>query len=310
MATKKIKKQPPVDNAWMEQFRKDYPAYSDWTTQSVIDYFGQDFVDVLMRAVDPAVEYSDEEIKALIKQTKYYNQTTGKQQEFDIARPAVQQQLLADARRTITSQFADLGLTETDLTDLSRKVARNGLSGTGLKQEVYQYAFNRQVGAPQTPAITKNVLQSADADNIRQSAKAYGYQVSDAELQAALTGGMYNGVASSADAVLQKAQRLAKGNYMQLADQIDAGLSLDDIFTNYRSYAANLLEVDPNTIDYVRDPKWAEAFGTKDGGQLSLYEWTTKIKSDPRFGWQFTKQANDQATQTALGIARAFGKVQ
>ena len=90
----------------------------------------------------------------------------------------------------------------------------------------------------------------------------------------------------------------------------DAGLSLDDIFSNYRSYAANLLEVDPNTIDYVRDPKWAEAFGTKDGGQLSISEWTAKIKSDPRYGWQFTKQANDQATQTALGIARAFGKVQ
>ena len=121
---------------------------------------------------------------------------------------------------------------------------------------------------------------------------------------------MYNGQAVSADSILQKAQRAAKGQFSQLADQIDAGLSLDDIFRNYRGYAADVLEVDPNSIDFMRDPKWSEAFGTKETGQLSLSDWVTKLKSDTRFGWQYTKQANQQATDVALSIARAFGKVQ
>jgi hypothetical protein len=40
-----------------------------------------------------------------------------------------------------------------------------------------------------------------------------------------------------------------------------------------------------------------------------LTDWVTTIKSDPSFGWQFTKQANQQSTDIALTLARAFGKV-
>ena len=312
MATKKKAKINTVADAWIEQFRKDYPAYSDWTTQSVIDYFGQDVIDVLMKTVDPNVEYSDEELLTLFKQTRYYNQTTGKQQEFDKARPAVQEQLLSDARRAIVSEYADLDLAESDLVDLSRQVARSGLVGSGLKQAVYQYAFRRPSAAPEmtAPATAQAALQGADADEIRNSLRAYGYKVSDAELQAALTGGMFNGVAVSKDQLLQKAQRIAKVQYGALADAIDAGASVDDVFYNYKQYAAQTLGLDPSQVDYMRDPKWAEAFGTKETGPLSLSEWVTKLKSDSRFGWQYTADANKQAEDVAMSIARAFGKVQ
>ena len=312
MAAKKKVKVNTTTDAWIEQFRKDYPAYSDWTTQSVIDYFGQDVIDVLMKTVDPNVEYSDEELLTLFKQTRYYNQTTGKQQEFDKARPAVQTQLLSDARRAIISEYADLNLAESDLVDLSRQVARSGLTGSGLKQAVYQYAFRRPSAAPgmTAPATAQAALQGADADEIRNSLRAYGYKVSDAELQAALTGGMFNGVAVSKDQLLQKAQRIAKVQYGALADAIDAGASVDDVFYNYKQYAAQTLGLDPSQVDYMRDPKWAEAFGTKETGPLSLSEWVTKLKSDSRFGWQYTADANKQAEDVAMSIARAFGKVQ
>ena len=129
-------------------------------------------------------------------------------------------------------------------------------------------------------------------------------------MQAALTGGMYNGVAVTKDSILEKAQKAAKGAFGHLADQIDAGLSLDDIFSNYRNYAADALEIDPNQIDFMKDPKWLRAFGTKESGQLSLTDWTKMIKTDPSYGWQYTKQANDQAASLAVSLARVFGKVQ
>ena len=157
--------------------------------------------------------------------------------------------------------------------------------------------------------MATRALEGGDADAIRQSARTYGYKVSDAELQAALTGGMYNGVAVTKDSILQKAQKAAKGAYGHLADQIDAGLSLEDIFSNYRNYAADALEIDPNQIDFTKDSKWARAFGTKETGQMSLTDWISTVKSDPSFGWQFTKQANQQATDIGLTLARAFGKV-
>ena len=302
---------PADDMAWMEIFRKDYPAYSDWTTTEVVNHFGQDFMDILNNVSAGTIEYSDEEIKALLKNTKYFNSITDKQYSFDTQRTSMQDSMVADARRLITSEYADVGLSETDLADLSKTVARSGLTGTGLKQAVYQYAFRRAAAAPMATdtKMVANVLQGADADAIRQNARAYGYAVSDAEVQAALTGGMYNGVAVSSESILQKAQKAAKGAYSHLSDQIDAGLSLSDIFENYKRYAANVLELDESQIDFTKDPKWQSAFGTKESGQMGLGDWVTKLKSDESFGWQYTKQANQQATDVGLALARAFGKV-
>jgi len=296
---------PADDMAWMEIFRKDYPSYSDWTTSAVTEHFGQDFMDILNDA-----SLSPEEQQRRLKSTKYFTAASDKQYKFDTERTGVQQELIATARRAITTDYADVGLSETDLTDLSKTVARSGLTGTGLKQAVYQYAFRRGAAAP-TVTDTKmatNVLQGADADAIRQSARAYGYAVSDAEVQAALTGGMYNGVAVSSESITQKAQKAAKGAYGHLSDQIDSGLSLDDIFSNYRRYAANVLELDESQIDFTKDPKWQSAFGTKELGQMGLGDWVKKLKSDKSFGWQYTNEANRQAVDIAAMIARTFGK--
>ena len=303
------KNKPVDDMAWMDEFKKTYAAYSDWTTNEVIDHFGQDFVDILKEAVN--TEFTDEEIQARIKGTQYFKSITDSQYKFDGASSAVQNGLLQSARDAIVKDYADVGLAQTDIDEIARKVARNGLTATGVKQAVYQYAFRRPEAAttPTSPAMATRALEGGDADTIRQSARTYGYKVSDAELQAALTGGMYNGVAVTKDSILQKAQKAAKGAYGHLADQIDAGLSLEDIFSNYRNYAADLLEIDPNQIDFTKDGKWAKAFGSKETGQMSLTDWISTVKSDPSFGWQFTKQANQQATDIGLTLARAFGKV-
>lgn len=303
------KNKPVDDMAWMDEFKKTYAAYSDWTTNEVIDHFGQDFVDILKEAVN--TEFTDEEIQARIKGTQYFKTITDSQYKFDGASSAVQNGLIQSARDAIVKDYADVGLSQTDIDEIARKVARNGLTATGVKQAVYQYAFRKPAAAttPTSPAMATRALEGGDADAIRQAARNYGYKVSDTELQAALTGGMYNGVAVTKESILEKAQKAAKGAFGHLSDQIDAGLSLEDIFANYRNYAADALEIDPNQIDFTKDSKWARAFGTKETGQMSLTDWTQMIKTDPTFGWQYTKQANQQATDVALTLARAFGKV-
>jgi hypothetical protein len=304
------KNKPVDDMAWMDEFKKTYTAYSDWTTNEVIDHFGQDFVDILKEAVN--TEFTDEEIQSRIKGTKYFGAITDSQYKFDGANSAVQNGLIQTAREAIVKDYADVGLTQTDIDEIAKKVARNGLTTTGVKQAVYQYAFRKPEASttPTSPGMARNAIEGGDADAIRVSARAYGYNVSDAEMQAALTGGMYNGIAVTKDSILEKAQKSAKGKYFHLADQIDAGLSLEDIFSGYRNYAADALEIDPNQIDFTKDSKWARAFGTKETGQMSLTDWVKTIKTDPTFGWQYTKQANDQAASLAVNLARVFGKVQ
>lgn len=301
---------PADDMAWMDEFKKTYPAYSDWVSTEIVDFFGQDFIDILKESV--TTEMTDEEIQARIKGTKYAKTVTDSQYKFDGASPMTQNGLIQSARDAISKDYADVGLTQTDIDAVAKTVARNGLTSTAVKQAVYQYAFRKPAAAttPTAPGMARNAIEGGDADAIRIAARAYGYNVSDAEMQAALTGGMYNGVAVTQESILQKAQKSAKGKYFHLADQIDAGLSLEDIFSGYRNYAADALEIDPNQIDFTKDSKWAMAFGTKETGQMSLTDWVRTIKTDPTFGWQYTKQANDQAASLAVSLARAFGKVQ
>lgn len=107
----------------------------------------------------------------------------------------------------------------------------------------------------------------------------------------------------------QQLQMEAMAAFPQLQEQLQAGLTLQQIGSRYRAYAADLLEQDPEQIDMFKGP-FLDAFGTKETGPLSLGEWTQKVKSDSRFGWQYTNQANQQATDIALTLVRAFGKVQ
>jgi hypothetical protein len=194
------------------------------------------------------------------------------------------------------------------LTALATDAARKGVTGLGLKQAVYSGTFKQQT---QQPELAGRALEGADADRIRQLGKAWNTNVSEEQIKSILTGTPMagSGLVLTEEGLRQQLQTKWKGAMPHLAKQFDAGLTLSDIGSTYREYAAQLLEQTPDQIDMFKGP-YLQAFGTDQTGQLSLTDWTQKIKSDPKFGWQFTKQANDQATDIALTLARAFGKVQ
>jgi hypothetical protein len=271
--------------------------------QAFVDYFGADVAEIIKNAVanDAYGKIETEAEKAALRRdieiTAYGQRTSDAEQAFDF-NPGKQADLIRVKKNEITKQYADLQLDMGQLDTVARDAARKGWTGDDLKFAVYNYAYG---------AKPSTAMQSELADQIRNAGRAYGYVVSDAELKAALTNTPYNGTMVTQDSILQKAQRAAKGQYGHLADQIDAGLSLEDIFYNYKSYAARTLGIDPSEIDYVNDPKWAEAFGNKDQGQLSLNDWLFKIKSDKRYGYQFTPQAQEEVSSIVSSLEKAFG---
>lgn len=292
-------------DAWLETFKKDYPGYADWTSQDVANYFGQDFINVLMEVSRPDVEYSDDEIKRMVRNTAYFQTTTTSQQDFDKMTPAMQQQSIEASVNSIRSTYGDLQFSENDLQTLGRKAARDKLTGIGLKAEVFRTAFRAQTTGVQTQALT-----GAEADTIQAIARSFGRAATNDEIQSILTGqATKDGRMLTTEMFRQQLQQEAIAAFPQLQKQIEAGLSLDTIGSRYKSYAAELLEMDPEQIDMFSGP-YLDAFGTAQTGPLSLGEWTQKVKSDSRFGWQYTNQANQQATDIALTLARAFGKVQ
>ena len=302
-----------VQQNWIDALQKFFPSYSDdWLASNAETYFGKDLLDLMIRVSDPKGVYDLttsaglERIQQEIRGTNYWQTTISATKNFDQLVDADKQNLITQTKSRIANTYGDIGLTEDTLNQVATTVARTGLTGLGEKQAVYNATFK----ATSSQAQTGRALSGADADRIRKIGRAYNFKVSDDQVQSILTGVPEAGTGQvlTEEGLRQRLQKFARGAMPQLADQIDAGLSLEDIGGNYRRYAADLLERSEDEIDMFSGP-YLKAFGSKDGGQLSLSEWVTTVKSDPTFGWQYTKQANQQATDIALSLARAFGKV-
>jgi hypothetical protein len=170
--------------------------------------------------------------------------------------------------------------------------------------------------AVQSKSEKAQISQTSTADKIRQIGTDYGYSVSQDELESILTGKPERGTTNvlTEQGLRERAKIAIVGENPHLKQQIDAGLTLKNMFTNYQNEAAQLLEQDPNSIQ-VTDPKFRQALAYRDPKsgqvrQLSLSEWRQMLRTDSQFNYQYTKQANRDATDLALTIARAFGKVQ
>ena len=302
-----------VQQNWIDALQKFFPSYSDdWLAANAETYFGKDLLDLMIRVSDPKGVYDLttsaglERIQQEIRGTNYWQTTISATKNFDQLVDADKQNLITQTKSRIANTYGDIGLTEDTLNQVAATVARTGLTGLGEKQAVYNAVF--KTGAPQVQ--TGRALSGVDADRIKQLGKAYNFNVTDSQVQSILTGTpeASTGLVLTEEGLRQRLQKYAKGAMPQIADQIDAGLTLEDIGGNYRRYAAQLLERSEDEIDMFSGP-YLKAFGTKESGQLSLSDWVSTVKTDPAFGWQYTKTANQQATDVALTLARAFGKV-
>jgi hypothetical protein len=268
---------------------------------------------------NPRKEYIDAKIKAGSTKTraelgKEYDDEQAKKQT-SVANPA---DLKAKVDRYLPAYSYLLdpnGVFGADVVQVLADAVANNYDATRLEGALQGTKFF-QTATPEQKAFAKKrlpvekALLTTNAQSIKQLARSYNYAISDGELQAVLTGSAdpSSGKPITQDELENKMKLAAKGMFPHLSQQIDNGLSLDDIGKNYRSYAAQILEKDPNSIDMFSGP-FVSAFDNGKGQQMSLTEWMTTLKSDPRYGYQHTQQANQDATNIGLALAKAFGKV-
>ena len=302
---------------WQTVLQDQFPGYSkDWLASNATTHFGQDMINLMIEAAKPNGRFmgltTDASVAAFqkaIKQTTYWQTTETAAKNFDQAIGVDRDRIINNKKLEIANSYGDVSFDEATLTQLATNAARLGLTGLGLQQAVYAGALKPGAGGSQT-ALASRVLQGADADRIRSIGRAWNTKITDGQVQAILTGQAdpATGIVLTEDALREQLQAKWKGAMPHLRDQFDAGLTLDQIGSSYKSYAAQLLETPEDQINMFEGP-YLQAFDNGEGGQLSLSQWIEKVKTDSRFGWQYTKQANQQATDIALTLARAFGKV-
>lgn len=321
MAAKKKKptgmKPATKQEDWRSLFVSKFPQYA-----KIIDggqgeaearaVFGNELVEIILDIArnpdqyDLTLQSGIDMVLGRVRATPYFENTSNARKEFDSLTAGEQEERVKTARINLAAEFGDYFLTTNELDMLARDIARSNLNGIARNQYVASRVGTRARGRD-------DVLQTVEADDIRKIAKAYGYRPADLDDQifSAVTGQVYapTGTVITADTIRAQGAQLAKAAYWHLSPQIDAGLTLDQIFSPYRQRAARMLERSEADIS-VDDPLFSMALNPdQNGKQMSLADWDRMVRTDQRFGYQYTTQANQDATNLGLSIARMFGGI-
>ena len=273
------------DTSWEPLFKANYPTYA-WM-----------FTDL------DRVKYAD-----VFELFKFAQENNMPPAEFDrrYRGTSFDRELEASKKgRELSAAVGNFSWGSGQLAKFLTKAINFGYTGENLKQQAYTELFAKVDGKYVNDLAIKEVRASSPYLALKKIGTQYLTAFNDQTVEDALAGGM------TADDLLRKSRELAKAMYPHLKDSIDAGVTLEDLSTNYKQIAARTLELDPSQVDMGL--KFNEALNyTKDGAprMLSLSEWETELRTNDKYKYSFTKQANQDATSIGLAIARAFGKVQ
>jgi hypothetical protein len=96
-----------------------------------------------------------------------------------------------------------------------------------------------------------------------------------------------------------------------LSDDLDRGLTVQDVADPYREVAARVLDINPSEVDFSAS-QWNRAlnFAGQDGKRrvMTLDEWENTLRQDDQYGYLNTEEATDKAYEVARSIGRAFGR--
>ena len=272
--------------------------------------------ELLRKAVQQGYFKSDEGQKQFLqefKNTGYYRNTSQKQQLFDKKTPADKQGAIQTEIDKIRAEYGEIQFDQTGLEEVATAAARNGASAVELGRLVYRAAFKRGAVEPAfgESVAAKTALGGEDVARVRAIYRAYGQTADDQQIARVLAGEVdpASGVVMTEDMLRNNLRDIAKVSYKPFADLLDRGISVETIFQPYKQIAASVLEKTPDEVELVdasgKPSQFASALMMKE--PMSLTDWITTLKSDERYGWQFTSEAKQKATSLVMDLEKAFG---
>jgi hypothetical protein len=159
-----------------------------------------------------------------------------------------------------------------------------------------------------------DLLQSKVGTNFKALAAQYAVPLSDpviAQWAAHSVSGVRSEEQFRQYLVNQASQRFASN--AQLQTFMKQGGTVSQFFDPYKQYAAQILGVNPDSID-LTDPKWTAAINARIDdkgtvGPMSYDQWISYLKTNPAYNYQATTQGKTDQANLAQTIGQLFGKV-
>ncbi len=266
-------------------------------------------------AISQAVQenWSPARLQASLQNTPYYRDTSDTARQWDILSsvdPATAQQRRDQTGLNLLVEAKSLGINlSNDQFNMATDAAvREGWDANMVKVKLISAARSGVWGGmdfAQPGAI-------GDAANLaRQYSANYGVPLSDG---AAGAWGLDIAEGTADEASLKDYMvTQAKSLFPGLTDALNAGVTTKQYADPYAQIAAKELNINPNDFQ-LADPKWNAALSQVDpmnGNKvpLSLDAWQTKIRTDPKYGYDLTAGAKAQAANLTTTLAQKFGVV-
>ena len=287
--------------AWVDKVKKDYPSYVDYLNQPEI-------ADVLHKSIDRGLNPA--ETLSQLQQTTWWRNRTETQRQWVLQGyqdPHTQFNSMMHQYVEIQRSAQLLGINPP--ANFMMGLADDVLSGGADQEQVMDALAN---WAFQHNDFNDGVL-GATMDSVIQ--KSHDYLIPMSEKGAAPWARDIVSNRSNMDAFTTSIKDWAKARFGDkgIRDAIDRGMTVREYADPYVQAASKLLGVNPGDIN-MEDSKWISALDWADPankGQRraqTLDEWNRNLRTDSRYGYDFSDTAKDEAAQFVSNLQNLFGK--
>jgi hypothetical protein len=274
-----------------------------------------------VRNADGSFKYDAATIATMINDTEWYrlNGPTVAQKLIDRIKGGenAYREGVNEYRQSVSKVATELGL------DASDPAISSYLSALGENAYLHNWTPAQLEGViTSNSEIVKKIkggLYSAQTQDVADWAQTMGMSITPGDRTnytqrfMGLTDKNGVRVRSSVDDIKSEIRKNTATKYGVFADQINAGVTLWDLTSSYRQKAAELLEVDPDTIKWddplFKDGKIFQSVDPNSGKIVArpLWEAAKMIKADER--WQYTKNADETYMGYGKAMLTKFGMV-
>jgi hypothetical protein len=215
--------------------------------------------------------------------------------------PAEYRTRLANSSQQVQQLAHQMGvvLNPRALANMAHQFIAMGWTQQSLQQQIARY-YNQKA---QPTGDAAKIYQS-----LTQMYGDYGLPTNFADIQHRTQ--QILGLGQTMDGYKQGAINSAKSLYPGVAPEIDQGMTVRDIASPYVQTQANLLEIDPNSINFGADGGIKKALQGQPNAQgvriaTPIWQYEQQVRSDPR--WQFTNNSRDMVSSALVKLGADFG---
>lgn len=283
------------------------PTYADY---GYVKAFLDAHKDVKAK-VDKAIKegWTSARLEGEIKTTKWWKDRNDSQRKWDLLsaeQPGEKNRLLNAKKQEIANLASRMGisLSDADVRDFALGALRDGKSDaeTQLAMAGKFVLAEDNPDTPQNEADTYQGQAAVAIDNLRKTAAAYGVTVKNTDMlkwTQDIIGGK-----RTPEELEDTFRESAKALYPPLAPVLDKGQTVQGFVSPYLDIAARQLGITTDMMD-LTDSKWTGMI--QGGAVLSADEWTQKIRTDARYGWNQSEGAKREAIAFASNLGAIFG---